>query len=179
MAIKTQQDIVKIGEQAIVRCVTLEKMYSYLEQEHIKIFNVPVFPYPGHEDSEIIGFTPIHRHCDYRFWTDDMINEHISSFHYPEPSDWPSKIVREEEIIDEYDRVLPCLREMLFLHKDYNFLPKLEEAYADRDLLEGDICPHRRFKVFPNSRLGKDCKTCPGHGLTYKNGKLYPRSQAF
>lgn len=175
MTIKTQQDNVEIGEYAIVRCITVQ-IYSYVERSFIIAANVPVFPYPAHEDNEIIKFPEVHRHYDYRFWSSDMITDHISLLLLDSWTDLPSMIALESDIIDEYDRVLVCTREVIFLGEDYSFLPDLEKAYADQFLIDENICPHRGFKVFPDRQANESCKTCPGHGLRFDSrGKVLKR----
>ena len=170
MTIKTQYDEVQIGEQATVCCIKIS-LYSIFEQDYIVVDKVPVFPYPPHKDShQIFKFTDLHRHYDYRFWSNNLVEEHLSTL--SEVADWPSLIAPEARIIEECDKILTCVRSMPFMHEDYNFLPVLEEIYADQYLVDGK-CPHQGFHAFSDRQRGGICKTCPGHGLSFdKNGKV-------
>jgi len=45
-----------------------------------------------------------------------------------------------------------CSRNIPILSADYNFLPRLEEAYSNCSLLPGNICPHKGYKLLPNTK---------------------------
>jgi hypothetical protein len=47
-------------------------MYSHLHRGYKTFPLLPILPYVAHSDAEIIGFSDLHLHYDFRFWTDEL-----------------------------------------------------------------------------------------------------------
>ncbi|MEG4959847.1 MULTISPECIES: hypothetical protein [unclassified Microcoleus] len=172
---KNQLEEISIGQLASVLCVA-STMYSSVLRDYKHFPVLPILPYPPHSDSKVIGFDDLHLHYDYRFWWDGLAEEVFNDLIYENPSDWPSRIQRAEDVIGEpFLKKMVCVREMPFLHSSYSFITALEEAYKDHTLTN-DICPHQGYKTFP-SLLDGCQRICPGHGLGFRDGKVCKRSQ--
>ncbi|MEG5059149.1 hypothetical protein QUB60_06570 [Microcoleus sp. A2-C5] len=175
---KTQNQVVAIGERALVQCVKSWCPPSFESRfpGGIIPFWIPILPERPHSDAEILKFEPLHYHFDFRFWHDRLINLFFTDGETGE--DWQARVQLACEVIEIKQVVRLCYRNIPILSADYNFLPRLEEAYSNCSLLPGNICPHKGYKLLPNTKH-PNLGTCPGHGLAFnfKTGQLCRRKE--
>ena len=124
---KTQNQVVAIGERALVQCVksccppSLESRFP----GKIIPFWIPILPERPHSDAEILKFEPLHYYFDFRFWHDRLINLFFTDGETAE--DWQARVQLACEVIE---LTLPGLKTRGFLrHFDLNIpitrVPKL------------------------------------------------------
>lgn len=145
---------------------------------------VPVLG-PAHDDAEIIRFEPRHWHVDFRFLPKNMRGDgedrrRHAVFSTPVSTVWPEgtpngEWVRVDDLSTEEYPVESYLRVMnRTFHENYpgypervSWIPKLEEAYRDAELLPGPVCPHRMAPLAGLEADEEGCVTCPLHGLRW------------
>jgi len=145
---------------------------------------------PKHEDIEHIGFAPQHYHLDYRFFNDRqykfILRRTVRLRGYDIPLE--AAVLFAELIVEIYRndplpkpvlrrrkcrRAMPSSEGAFALHR-IGWLSKLYDAYADKILLPGRICPHRGAPLTGLDIDVEGCVTCPLHLLRWniKTGKL-------
>ena len=67
--LKTQNQVVAIGERALVQCVKSCCPPSFESRFPGKVipFWIPILPERPHSDAEILKFEPLHYHFDFRW----------------------------------------------------------------------------------------------------------------
>ncbi|MEG4584687.1 hypothetical protein QUA54_05455 [Microcoleus sp. MOSTC5] len=96
---KTQNQVVAIGERALVQCVKSWCPPSLESRFPGKIipFWIPILPERPHSDAEILKFEPLHYHFDFRFWHDRLINLFFTDGETAE--DWQARVQLACEVI--------------------------------------------------------------------------------
>jgi len=176
--LKTQLEEINPGEAALVMCVDM-KTYDYASKKEKSFQGVPILPHESHTDVGIINFPDEHYHYDFRFFPKELVTNLIGEhdeFIAEDPDEWLAVVQRADEVIGKpYLTELICLREMPVFPLNYKFSAKLERAYEQHSLVN-NICPHKGYMTFESNCHGCD-RICPGHGLGFKDGKVYKRSK--
>lgn len=170
--LKNQLDDIRPGEFALVKCVKVSR-YNYREGGYRIFEQIPILPYPPHSDKEILKFPDPHYHLDLRFLPFDVVERFLPDDVQLDPEEWPNIVLLESEVESEiFELHLKCEREMPIMGDFYDFLRALEDEYVGQSLADGDICPHKGFKMIKNPHIEKGFSTkiacayaCPGHGL--------------
>ena len=177
---KSQLERVEVGEHARVLCARTKIGWTL----HLKRYNSTTYPFfipilsGGHTDAPYISAIGKHYHCDYRFWSDELLDALYFEGDWCVNEDvWGLFAIAESEIVSMCILRRRCYREAPILAAKTRFLKNLEEEYTAQCLINSK-CPHQGFFVLPckkNSSIG----ICPGHGLTFdlKTDRMIERAK--
>ena len=146
---------------------------------------------PRHDDAEIIGFKPEHRHYDLRFITPAQLDLLCVRGRYDRPSIWDllAGVATGQPDGEAHARVCTklgpvvyrkrlCRREQPIYQVDGALRPRWIlplEKKLEASTVKCGKCPHRGLPLESLPREpGTDIVTCPGHGLRWdlKTGKM-------
>lgn len=111
------------------------------------IKGIPVL-LPPHEDTPDFGDPGIHYHIDYRFCSDPPVQNRVL-FSTEEPT-WEER----EQVREDYELVYSGIMVLLLL----------TVKYREEKLNRCGRCPHKGLPVTNGQ--------CPGHGLSFRQGKV-------
>lgn len=135
-------------------------MFGQRKSDHWPIFG------PKHDDREIIGFSDIHYHFDFRFLTKRQM-EIMAKSSYGE-SDIIVTVTRINPVWEHRTVKKKCQRPFPHfpIHKA-RWCEELLNAYQHKTLTNGRICPHRGADLSTIAPDQHGRIQCPLHGLIW------------